>query len=37
MGVPRKYPNELRERATRMAVDAQRDPAAAEAALPSLH
>ncbi len=27
MGAPRKYPDELRERATRMAVEARRDPA----------
>lgn len=27
MSAPRKYPDELRERATRMAVDARRDPA----------
>ena len=27
MAAPRKYPDELRERATRMAVDARRDPA----------
>jgi transposase len=26
MAAPRKYPDELRERATRMAVDARRDP-----------
>jgi transposase len=28
MAAPRKYPDELRERATRMAVDARKDPAA---------
>ncbi|MFF0903790.1 UNVERIFIED_CONTAM: hypothetical protein RF653_08950 [Kocuria sp. CPCC 205316] len=27
MGEPRKYPDELRERATRMAMDARQDPA----------
>ena len=27
MAAPRKYPDELRERATRMAVDARKDPA----------
>ncbi len=27
MAAPRKYPDELRERAIRMAVDARRDPA----------
>ncbi|WP_087484194.1 transposase [Brachybacterium massiliense] len=27
MAAPRKYPDELRERATRVAVDARRDPA----------
>ena len=26
MGAPRKYPDEIRERATRMAVEARRDP-----------
>lgn len=26
MSAPRKYPDELRERATRMAIDARRDP-----------
>ena len=26
MAAPRKYPDELRERAVRLAVDAQRDP-----------
>jgi transposase-like protein len=33
IAVPRKYPDELRERATRMAVDAQRDPATRTGAL----
>lgn len=27
MVAPRKYPDELRERATRMAIDARQDPA----------
>ncbi len=27
MAAPRKYPDELRERATRLAVEARRDPA----------
>jgi transposase len=27
MAAPRKYPDELRERATRMALDARQDPA----------
>ncbi len=27
MAAPRKYPDELRERAIRLAVDARRDPA----------
>ncbi len=27
MAAPRKYPNELRERATRLAVEARKDPA----------
>ncbi len=31
MAAPRKYPDELRERATRLAVEARRDPAAAGA------
>ena len=26
MGAPRKYPEELKERATRLAVEARRDP-----------
>jgi transposase len=29
MAAPRKYPDELRERATRLAVEARRDPASA--------
>ena len=33
MGAPRKYPDELRERATRMAVKARRDPATKAGAL----
>ena len=33
MAAPRKYPDELRERATRMAVEARRDPAAAPGAI----
>ena len=33
MAAPRKYPDELRERATRMAVDARRDPATRPGAL----
>ena len=33
MAAPRKYPEELRERATRMAVDARRDPATRSGAL----
>ncbi len=33
MGAPRKYPDELRERAIRMAVDARRDPATRSGAL----
>ncbi|MCR4526808.1 IS3 family transposase [Kocuria rhizophila] len=33
MGAPRKYPDELRERATRMAVEARRDPATKAGAL----
>jgi len=28
MAAPRKYPDELRERATRLAVEARKDPAA---------
>jgi transposase len=33
MAAPRKYPDELRERATRLAVDARRDPATRAGAL----
>ena len=33
MAAPRKYPDELRERAIRMAVDARRDPATRAGAL----
>src|SRR3954465_1782352 len=33
MAAPRKYPDELRLRATRLAVDARRDPAARTGAL----
>ena len=33
MAAPRKYPEELRERAIRMAVDARRDPATRSGAL----
>jgi transposase len=33
MAAPRKYPEELRERATRMAVDARRDPTTRSGAL----
>ena len=33
MGAPRKYPDELRERATRMAVEARQDPATRAGAL----
>ena len=33
MAAPRKYPDELRERATRMAVDARRDPVTRPGAL----
>jgi transposase-like protein len=33
MAAPRKYPDELRERATRMAVEARRDPATRVGAL----
>jgi transposase-like protein len=33
MAAPRKYPDELRERATRMAVEARRDPATRPGAL----
>ena len=33
MAAPRKYPDELRERATRLAVEARRDPQAAPGAI----
>ena len=33
MPAPRKYPDELRQRATRMAVDARRDPASRSGAI----
>ena len=33
MGAPRKYSQELMERATRMAIDARRDPDAARGAI----
>jgi transposase len=33
MGAPRKYPDEIRERATRMAVEARRDPGTRAGAL----
>lgn len=33
MPAPRKYPDELRERATRMTVEARRDPATAPGAI----
>ena len=33
MGAPRKYPEELRERAIRMAVDARKDPVTRSGAL----
>ncbi|SIO88445.1 transposase [Nocardiopsis sp. JB363] len=33
MPAPRKYPDELRQRATRMAVDARRDPASHSGAI----
>jgi transposase len=33
MAAPRKYPDELRERATRMAGEARRDPATRAGAL----
>jgi transposase len=33
MAAPRKYPDELRERATRLAVEARRDPATRTGAL----
>jgi transposase len=33
MAAPRKYPDELRERATRLAVEARRDPASSSGAI----
>ena len=33
MAAPKKYPDELRERATRMVVEARKDPAAATGAI----
>ncbi|MFL4909580.1 transposase [Streptomyces sp. MMS24-I2-30] len=33
MAAPRKYPDELRERATRLAVEARKDPAARAGAI----
>lgn len=33
MAAPRKYPDELRERAIRLAVDARKDPASRPGAL----
>lgn len=33
MAAPRQYPDELRERATRMAVEARRDPASSRGAI----
>jgi transposase len=33
MAAPRKYPDELRERATRLAVEARKDPAARDGAI----
>ena len=33
MAAPRKYPDELRERATRLAVEARRDPASSVGAI----
>lgn len=33
MPAPKKYPDELRERATRLAVEARRDPASAMGAI----
>jgi transposase len=33
MAPPKKYPDELRERATRMVVEGRRDPAAASGAI----
>jgi transposase len=36
MAAPRKYPDELRERATRMAVEARKDPATRSGAIPRI-
>jgi transposase len=36
MPAPKKYPDELRERATRLAVEARRDPASAVGAIPRI-
>jgi len=36
MAAPRKHPDELRERATRMAVEARRDPATRVGAFPRI-
>ena len=36
MAAPRKYGDELRERATRMAVDARKDPATRSGAIPRI-
>ena len=36
MAAPRKYPDEVRERATRMAVDARKDPATRSGAIPRI-
>lgn len=36
MAAPRKYPDELRERATRMAVDARKDLATRSGAIPRI-
>lgn len=36
MAAPRKYGDELRERATRMAVDARKDPATRSGAVPRI-
>ncbi|MFI1994078.1 transposase, partial [Actinoplanes sp. NPDC020271] len=33
MAAPKKYPDELRERATRLAVEARRDPASSVGAI----
>jgi transposase len=36
MAAPRKYGDELRERATRMAVEARKDPATRSGAIPRI-